>query len=245
MSSSSTPTAPRVPPWPPWARPAKPPGLAGMGVPRDGATGRTLNSCQGPFPLPQWSSPCTSPCLLVVRVSHEHGEVSVGHLVPVSSQSRSWLCDPHWWQGWDSLTHFLLQFSGPLAELCQQLLPPLSALRLMFEQQLPHPSPREASSKQIAGGGGIYLGMTGLQSIYSPCSCSLLECQIDSSSSTGCGASPPPFICKEKESLRLIAQLNMQRGKQLFGNYCLCLIMTYRSLTVINFSLELECKCEL
>lgn len=151
---------------------------------------------------------------------------------------------PGWWQGWDSLTHFLLQFSGPLAELCQQLLPPLSALRLMFEQQLPHPSPREASSKQIAGGGGIYLGMTGLQSIYSPCSCSLLECQIDSSSSTGGGASPPPFICKEKESLRLIAQLNMQRGKQLFGNYCLCLIMTYRSLTVINFSLELECKCE-
>lgn len=122
--------------------------------------------------------------------------------------------------------------------------PSLSALRLMFEQQLPHPSPREASSKQIAGGGGIYLGMTGLQSIYSPCSCSLLECQIDSSSSTGGGASPPPFICKEKESLRLIAQLNMQRGKQLFGNYCLCLIMTYRSLTVINFSLELECKCE-
>lgn len=50
------------------------------------------------------------------------------------------------------------------------------------------------------------------------------------------GTGPPPLICKEKESLRLIAQLNMQHGKQLFGNYCLCLIMTYRSLTVINFS---------
>lgn len=35
------------------------------------------------------------------------------------------------------------------------------------------------------------------------------------------------LMCKEKESLRLIAERHMQRGKQLFGNDCLCLIMTY------------------
>lgn len=45
--------------------------------------------------------------------------------------------------------------------------------------------------------------------------------------------------------MRLIAQLNMQYGKQLFGNDCLCLIMTYRiSLTGINFSWDCKCRCE-
>lgn len=50
MNNSPDPTAPLVPRWPPWALPAKPPELARTGTPRDGATGRTLPSCQGLFP---------------------------------------------------------------------------------------------------------------------------------------------------------------------------------------------------
>lgn len=132
----------------------------------------------------QCSFPCTSPCLLVAGACHKHREVSVGHLArllpeqvqAVGPSLVAGLGPPH--------THSL-QVLGPLAELCKQLLPSLSALRLMFQQQLSHPSLWEASSKQIAGGGGIYLGMTGLQSIYSTGNHSLLKCQIDSSSSTG------------------------------------------------------------
>lgn len=247
MSTPSAPTAA----WsslPPWALPAKPPELAGMAVPGTGPLA-------GPRPQAKVFFLCQFSVELSLLIplpaccysSSQAWGVSVGLLSPpragpgCGATPGAGLGPPH--------THSL-QVSGPLAELCKQLLPSLSALRLMFEQQPSHPSLWEASSKQIAGGGAIYLGMTGLQSIYSTGNCSLLKCQIDSSSCTGrvraCGGCrPPPFICKEKESLRLIAQLNMQHGKQLFGNYCLCLIMTYRSLTVINFSLELECKWEL
>lgn len=136
----------------------------------------------------QWSFPCASPCPLVVRACHKHRGLCWS-LSPCLPPEQVLAVGPLPVAGLGPAHTYSLQVLGPLAELCQQLLPSLSALRLMFEQHLSHPSLWELSSKQIAGGGGIYLRMTGLQSIYSTGNCSLLKCQIDSSSCTGCSAS--------------------------------------------------------
>lgn len=159
-------------------------------MPRDGAIGRTLSSCQGLFPLPVLNGafPAHPLARLLLELATSTG-VSVGHSVPVSPPEQVPAVGLLPVAGLGPAHTYSLQVLGALAELCQQLLPSLSALRLMFEQHLSHPSLWELSSKQIAGGGGIYLRMTGLQSIYSTGNCSLLKCQIDSSSCTGCGAS--------------------------------------------------------